>query len=172
METKILTIDPGLTATGFCLFAVKKEKLVILELGTIRPKAKTFELKAEIISAELKEKQSDIVVIEEPSPNWTRYGKNHKSLMLLQQLITRIVLNLNDREIYFVNADEISKPRKRNYDDLQDIGVKKYLEKLGFKKTSRHARDAVRIGFHWWELYGAVKRIKGKIEDYVELYGL
>ncbi|RLI54621.1 MAG: hypothetical protein DRO93_12525 [Candidatus Thorarchaeota archaeon] len=149
MGIRILTIDPGLTATGFCVFSVKRGKLVVSELGTIRPKARTFEHKVRIICSELKGKSSDVVVIEEPSPNWTRFGKNHRSLMLLQQLITRIVLNLNDREIHFVNADEISKPRKRDYDDLQDFGVKKYLEGLGFKKTSRHARDAVRIGFHW-----------------------
>jgi len=159
----ILSIDPGCSATGVALL---DEKGNPQKLWTIRPKGKTIDDKIRDfvyhfvkLNKEFNLCSYKIFVIEEPNIGWTRAGKNHKDLMKLQRFITRLVQHFAywHFKILYVDADEISKGPTRNWDKEQDAIVKLELKEAGFKRTSVHARDAVRIGRFWL----GQQRIKG-----------
>jgi len=147
----IIAIDPGINATGWCIL---KDDKTIYDVGTIRARrTDNWETRAEYICSTLRKlsEDCDYAVIEEPSPKWTRGRRNHEALMKLQRLITRIVEYISPvvKDIEYINADEISKPRIKDYDSLQDYAVKRYIELTLGKEVSEHARDAYRIGLYW-----------------------
>lgn len=159
---RIITIDPSLTSTGWCLAMHDKHRAInVVSVGRILPTGRgCVRERARRIASDLidviNEAKPDVVVIEVPSGHVTSRHKGGGSGLATYGMAVGIVLNelihaVGDSRV--VDVEESAWTGSRSQGGRRKIALKHFASLRDITDPGRDVSDAVALAV-WWVQVG------------------